>query len=362
MFPGETGNDLAGLIVRRSSHFLASTMWKAVEPFTRDLVAHGMLLLQLWSELRNAWDDDMYTSVVPRNAQDLDSLLNAIGRYARSSFAARLKDIGTPPSSPPLSTTIDDMTYAALTYLEQLPLLGDDVVATVLHTMDRERGWLEATEAPPSGAVDAEEEGGILNLYAADVLGTLINSLKVRAERMPTLVGAMYLLENGEPTFISRIANPQSRMFGAPHLRGKCCLSGRAQKTCYTSRSTRPRSESRPRPTADPRWYLSEWRRLVQLTSYPIETPLGNCSVEQSTNKAAAAFFGLLARLEDVCRQHRFLSQNPKLRERIGTEVSDLVCQGYTLFWDKAHSRGYGKYLCQTTPDALHRRVQNVFR
>ncbi len=113
---------------------------------------------------------------------------------------------------------------------------------------------------------------------------------------------------------------------------------------------------------ANPSSYLSEWALLVQLLSHTAEKRFNVGSADkQSTKEAAAAFFDRLAELEVVCRQHPFSRQDPELRERIGTEVSDFVRQGYATFWSKAHSRGYDKYLRQT-PDDLHRRVQNVFR
>lgn len=133
----------------------------------------------------------------------------------------------------------------------------------------------------------------------------------------------------------------------APHPLTSCC--------------TRTHRVSSP-DGADPSSYLSEWALLVQLLSHTAEKRFNVGSADkQSTKEAAASFFERLAELEAVCRQHPFSRQDPELRERIGTEVSDFVRQGYASFWTKAHSKGYDKYLRQT-PDELHRRMQNVFR
>jgi len=59
-----------------------------------------------------------------------------------------------------------------------------------------------AKEAP-SSVKSSGEEGGIVNLYVADVLGTLIGALEGLARGMKRPVGQTLLLNNRECSIVS---------------------------------------------------------------------------------------------------------------------------------------------------------------
>ncbi|CAK9782304.1 hypothetical protein CC85DRAFT_325436 [Cutaneotrichosporon oleaginosum] len=343
MLPGAAGERLVDVTIPHGATLLSSTMGNVIAGFKRNLGDSTMVLLNLYSALTSialrydAAISRVLSEDVPEVRTALSSQLSAMRALALRSFPERLADIRAPPRSPPSSTQIDDTTHATLTYLEQLPVFGSLAETLLRSTGHGERAWLMGGAAP-SGATNAQEEGGIVNLYAADVLGTLIGALEARAKGMRKPVGAAYLLNN-----LSHIRNTTAS-FSAD-------IIGPGAEDLLNKHFREAKNS-----------YLSEWALLVQLLSHTAEKRFNVGSADkQSTKEAAASFFDRLTELEMVCRQHPFSRQDPELRERIGAEVSDFVRQGYASFWTKAHSKGYDKYLRQT-PDELHRRVQNVFR
>lgn len=213
MLPGAAGERLVDVTIPHGASLLSSTMGNVVASFKRNLSDHTMVLLNLYSALTNltppydAAIARVLSEDVPEVRTALSSQLAAMRALALRSFPERLADIRAPPRSPPSSTQIDDTTHATLTYLEQLPVFGTLAETLLRSTGHGERAWLMGGAAP-SSAVSAQEEGGIVNLYAADVLGTLIGALEGRAKGMRKPVGAAYLLNNCESTPIARIAKP----------------------------------------------------------------------------------------------------------------------------------------------------------
>ncbi|BEI87205.1 hypothetical protein CcaverHIS002_0705510 [Cutaneotrichosporon cavernicola] len=343
MLPGAAGERLVDVTIPHGAALLSSTMGSVISSFKRNLSDSTLILLNIYdglSSLAPRYDAGIariLSEDVPEVRTALRSQLAAMRALALRSFPERLADIRAPPRSPPSSTQIDDTTHVTLTYLEQLPVFGSLAETLLRSTGHGERAWLMGGAAP-SGATNAQEEGGIVNLYAADVLGTLIGALEGRAKGMRKPVGAAYLLNN-----LSHIRNTTSS-FNAD-------IIGPAAEDMLNKHFREAKNS-----------YLSEWALLVQLLSHTAEKRFNVGSADkQSTKEAAASFFDRLAELEMVCRQHPLSRQDPELRERMGNEVADFVRQGYTGFWTKAHSKGYDKYLRQT-PDELSRRVQNVFR
>ncbi|GMK59487.1 hypothetical protein CspeluHIS016_0800930 [Cutaneotrichosporon spelunceum] len=343
MLPGPAGERLVDVTIPHGAALLSSTMGSVITSFKRNLSDNTMVLLNLYNDLSSlaprydAGIARVLSEDVPEVRTALSSQLVAMRALALRSFPERLADIRAVPRSPPSSTQIDDTTHETLAYLEQLPVLGNLAETLLRSTGHGERAWLMGGAAP-SGATSAQEEGGIVNLYAADVLGTLVGALEGRAKGMRKPVGATYLLNN-----LSHLRNATSS-FNAD-------IIGPAAEDLLNKHFRDAKNS-----------YLSEWALLVQLLSHTAEKRFNVGSADkQSTKEAAAAFFDRLAELETVCRQHPFSRQDSELRERIGNEVADFVRQGYSAFWTKAHSKRYDKYLRQT-PDELYNRVQNVFR
>ncbi|BEJ18229.1 hypothetical protein CspHIS471_0705060 [Cutaneotrichosporon sp. HIS471] len=343
MLPGAAGERLVDVTIPHGAALLSSTMGSVISSFKRNLSESTMILLNIYNDLTSlaprydAGIARVLSEDVPEVRTALRSQLAAMRALALRSFPERLADIRAPPRSPPSSTQIDDTTHVTLTYLEQLPVFGNLAETLLRSTGHGERAWLMGGAAP-SGAANAQDEGGIVNLYAADVLGTLIGALEGRAKGMRKPVGAAYLLNN-----LSHIRNTTSS-FNAD-------IIGPAAEDMLNKHFREAKNS-----------FLSEWALLVQLLSHTAEKRFNVGSADkQSTKEASASFFERLAELEMVCRQNPLSRQDPELRERVGNEVADFVRQGYAAFWTKAHSKGYDKYLRQN-PDELYRRVQNVFR
>jgi len=73
-------------------------------------------------------------------------------------------DIRTGSGGPSTSSAISDSTHSTLTYLETLPAY-EKTVEGLLNISQSERSWLMGQKDPPSPARNANEEGGIVNLY-----------------------------------------------------------------------------------------------------------------------------------------------------------------------------------------------------
>ena len=80
------------------------------------------------------------------------------------SFPEFLVDIRTGSGGPSTSSAISDSTHSTLTYLETLPAY-EKTVEGLLNISQSERSWLMGQKDPPSPARNANEEGGIVNLY-----------------------------------------------------------------------------------------------------------------------------------------------------------------------------------------------------
>jgi hypothetical protein len=162
---------------------------------------------------------DLYASLVilqPRyeaamanslpDAKELQGALagqvNTLRGLALRSFPERLVDIRTSAPRGGLTTAVSDTTFSTLAYLETLPSFGILIENLLRSSGHVERAWLMGASAPPSTVKSAAVEGGLVNLYAADVLGTLLTQLETQAKQMRRPIGATFLLNNSE---LSRI-------------------------------------------------------------------------------------------------------------------------------------------------------------
>lgn len=204
MLPGAAGERLVDVTVPHGVGVLSSTMAAIIASIKRNLSDNTMLLLNLYQSLTDfgpRYDSTMSHVLSEDNPEVRNALtapLSTLRSLALRSFPERLADIRTPPRNAAMSTAIDDTTHSTLVYLEQLPSFGPLAETLLRSTGHGERAWLMGMKEPPSTARSAAEEGGIVNLYAADVLGTLLISLEQRAKGMRKPVGAGFLLNNCE--------------------------------------------------------------------------------------------------------------------------------------------------------------------
>lgn len=74
----------------------------------------------------------------------------------------------------------------------------EKVVEGLLGKSKSERSWLMGLNELPSSVRSADEEGGIVKFFVADVLGTLLNHLHAKAKGMKRPIGQAFLLNNGK--------------------------------------------------------------------------------------------------------------------------------------------------------------------
>lgn len=211
MLPGAAGERLVDVTIPHAVALLSSTMTQVINGMKRSLSDSTMVLLNLYSSLSSfsARYDATMSHVLSEDIPEVRTALTAPLANMRSlalrSFPERLADIRAPPRNATTTTAIDDTTHSTLVYLEQLPVFGALAETFLRSTGHGERSWLMGMKEPPSTARSAAEEGGIVNLYAADVLGTLLSYLEGRAKTMRKLVGAGFLVNNCE------YAEPEAR-------------------------------------------------------------------------------------------------------------------------------------------------------
>lgn len=342
ILPGDAGARLLVLTLPYGNGVGLSSMEQVTTTIKRNLSAQTMVLLDLYSALVNMqprFETTMERVLKSEPSECKTALaapISALRALALRSFPERLVDIRSPPRNTTPTTAIDDNTHSTLTYLEQLPTFGG-LADTLLRASGKaERSWLMGMNQPPSSAKSADEEGGIASLYAADVLGTLLSALETRSKTMRKPISSSFLLNN-----VSHIRNTTSSFSSDLIGPGAEDMLNRHFREAKTA-------------------YLSEWVSLTQALQHTASARFNvGSSDKQSTKEAAASFFERLAELETTCRQHPLSRQDPDLRERVGSEVADLVGAAYKTFWTKAHAKGFDKceswlfFLTQTSASRL---------
>jgi len=196
----------------------------------------------------------------------------------------------------------------------------------------------------PSPARNAQEEGGIINLFVADVLGTLLIHLDARAKSMRKPVGYTFLLNNlshirnTTASFHSDIIGP-----GAEDMLNKAFRDAKNQ-------------------------FMTELNSLAALLTptsttrinLPVSVP-GTSNERSMLKDCATAFFDRLAELESLCAQYPLNRQDPDLRDRIGREAEDVVCRAWGAYEARCQGKGLDKYL-RGGMDEVRRRVAQLFR
>jgi hypothetical protein len=207
ILPGPAGKQLAELTLASPLSTIRSTMDHVLAGIKRNLSAQNMTMLDLYASLvilQPRYEAAMANSLP--DAKELQGALagqvNTLRGLALRSFPERLVDIRTSAPRGGLTTAVSDTTFSTLAYLETLPSFGILIENLLRSSGHVERAWLMGASAPPSTVKSAAVEGGLVNLYAADVLGTLLTQLETQAKQMRRPIGATFLLNNSE---LSRI-------------------------------------------------------------------------------------------------------------------------------------------------------------
>ncbi|EIW68795.1 hypothetical protein M231_06865 [Tremella mesenterica] len=336
---------------------ISSTLTPNINIIKRSLSSHTFFALELFralGSLQPRWEStvhkclSMLPPAPPSDVRELhtplSSPISGLRGLIMRSFPERLVDIKISPVGGPPESTISDVTYTTLTYLEMLPSYHE-VVEGLLGQSHAERSWLMGSKEIPSTARSAADEGGLLNLFVADVLGTLLQHLETRAGPMRKPIGSTFLLNN-----LSHIRNTTSSFKSdviGPNAEGMLNKAFRDAKLQY----------------------MAEWTNLASLlTSPPTSTPRFGMSVpgvsgsERNTLKESATlFFDRLSELEQVCTQYPLSRQDPDLRDRLASDVDEVVATAYRTFVTRCQGKQLDKYL-RATPEEVSRRIYAVFR
>ncbi|KAK8870005.1 hypothetical protein IAR55_000575 [Kwoniella newhampshirensis] len=354
LFPSRPPPLLLAHTLSQPINLLDKTIAPTLSTMKRALSSHTFIALDLYSSLsslQQRWDQTIShclsatsTPSTP-GTKDLQTALNQPVSTLRSlslrSFPELLVDIRSAKTDGSPTSSIGEVTYSTLDYLETLPEY-ERVVEGLLGKSHSERSWLMGMKEVPSSARSAAEEGGIVNLFVADVLGTLMIHLDARARTMRRPIGQAFLLNNlshvrnTTSSFTSDIIGP-----GAEDMLNKAFRDAKNQ-------------------------YLAEFTSLVSLlTSTQTSTPRFGVTVPSSEKQhlkdSAQAFFERLAELEGVCGNYPLNRQDVDMRDRVGREVEGIVRGGYEGFWGRCAGKGVEKYL-RGSPDDVTRRVQAMFR
>ncbi|KAL7423726.1 exocyst complex component exo70 [Cryptotrichosporon argae] len=351
VFSKQPPPDLLPMTLARPFNLLGSTLTPVINMLKRALSSHTFMALDLYASLARAsgaleaalakcFAMTHATADARELLAPLAAALGALRGLVLRSFPEMLVDIRAPARDAGTSAAIAETTHAVLAYLEGLPRF-EKTVETLLRSSHAERSWLMGANEPPSSARNAAEEGGVVNLYVADVLGTLIIHLDQRARGMRRPIGPAFLLNN-----LSHIRNTTSSFNSdiiGPGAEDMLNKSFREAKASYISEFTNLTSLLLPQ----------------QSSRFTPMHPTGG--ERQALKDAASAFFDRLAELEHVCMQYPLSRQDVEMRERVGGEVAEIVGGGYKLFWGRCQGKGLEKYL-RSTPDEVIRRINTLFR
>ncbi|ORY27086.1 Cullin repeat-like-containing domain protein [Naematelia encephala] len=329
---------------------VTSVLQPTLNTIKRRLSSHVFVALDLYQSLIRTsqnWETSLTKCLSMTHSSSSPELLNifsgpisTLRGLCLRSFPELLVDIRSAPTTGPPTSAISDITYSTLTYLETLPAY-EKIVEGLLGSAHAERSWLMGAKDLPSPVKSASDEGGIVNLYVADVLGTVVLYLEQRAKSMRKLVGQAFLLNN-----LSHMRNTTSS---------------------FTSDLIGPGAEDMlNRSFRDAKaGYLSEFSSLVSLLNPSTPSSRFNVpgtSSERSTLKeAAVTFFDKLDQMESLTSQNPLSRQDVDLRDRVGREAGDIVGRGWDGFWKRCEGKGLEKYL-KGTPDDIQKRVTAMFR
>ncbi|WRT66900.1 uncharacterized protein IL334_003865 [Kwoniella shivajii] len=335
------------------TQLLTSTLQPTLNSIKKSLSSQIFTALDLYTSLTKtqiSWDQGLtkcfqmtYTPSSPETKDNLSILnqpISTLRSLSLRSFPELLVDIRTTQIDGPPTSSISETTHSTLNYLETLPQY-ENVVEGLLGKSHSERSWLMGQKDPPSPARNANEEGGTVNLFVADVLGTLLIHLDAKSTSMRKPIGQAFLLNN-----LSHIRNTTSSFNsdiigpGAEDMLNKAFRDAKSQ-------------------------YLTEFHLLVNLLTTTHSTPRFGVPVPQGERhhlkESANQFFEKLAELENIVLQYPLNRQDPDMRDRISREAENIIRGGYDAFWGRCAGKGIEKYL-RGSPDDVTRRVQAMFR
>ncbi|WVF72381.1 hypothetical protein IAT40_007196 [Kwoniella sp. CBS 6097] len=364
LFPNNPPPTLLTRTISNPLSLLSSTLDPMINTIKRSLSSHTFVALDLYSSLtriQGRWDTSISKCLNMTNTpsspatKEVLSVLNQPISTLRSltlrSFPELLVDIRTAKTDGTSTanghaltptSSISEITHSTLGYLETLPEY-EQIVENLLGKSHSERSWLMGMKEAPSPAKSANEEGGTVNLFVADVLGTLLIHLEGRARTMKKPIAQAFLLNN-----LSHIRNTTSSFNsdiigpGAEDMLNKAFRDAKGQ-------------------------YLSEFHGLVNLLTTTHSTPRFGVPVSipqgerHNLKESAQTFFDKLSELENVVTQYPLNRQDPDMRDRLAREVEGIVRGGYEAFWGRCAGKGIEKYL-RGSPDDITRRVQAMFR
>ncbi|KAK4687879.1 exocyst complex component 7, partial [Tremellales sp. Uapishka_1] len=337
---------------------LSNTLSPTINIIKRKLTQHIFLALDLYQSLirfQPRWEQSISKCLAMANTPSgpeskllhtaLHQPISTVRGLVMRSFPELLVDIRSPPTTgnnANPSTSISDTTYSTLTYLEALPMY-EKTVEGLLGTSHSERSWLMGAKEPPSSVKSASSEGGLVSLYVADILGTLIIHVDNKSKGMRRPIGQAFALNN-----LSHVRNTTSSLDsdligpGAEDMLNKAFRDAKNQ-------------------------YLSEWQALTTLLSPGnVSTPrfgvsVGGHSERQALKESAVAFLNRFTELEIICKQYPLARSDPDMRDRVGREVEDLVVGAWQAFNSRCAGKALEKYLTTSSED-LRRRLQGIFR
>jgi exocyst complex protein 7 len=178
LFPDTPPSGLLPASILHPLRLVNSTLQPTLNTIKKALSSHTFIALDLYQSLirvQNKWDPALNKCLSMTDANtsndNVKELIAAIttpittlrGLVSRS-FPEFLVDIRTASGGPSTSSAISDSTHSTLTYLETLPVY-EKTVEGLLNRSQSERSWLMGQKEAPSPAKNANEEGGIVNLY-----------------------------------------------------------------------------------------------------------------------------------------------------------------------------------------------------
>ncbi|OXB39264.1 hypothetical protein J007_00940 [Cryptococcus neoformans] len=312
-----------------------------------ELYASVSRLLPQWDHIVSSCLSRLGTPQSPATTElvtALDQPVNTLRSLSLRSFPEMLVDVRSAKTEGPPTSVISDITYSTITYLESLTEYGQ-VVEGLLGKSKSERSWLMGLNELPSNVRSADEEGGIVKFFVADVLGTLLNHLHAKAKGMKRPIGQAFLLNN-----VSHIRNMLI-------IQSNSDITGPGAEAMLNKAVRDARSQ-----------FISEFQSLTSLlTSAPhshtqrFAVPQLPTSERHNLKESSIAFFERLGELEGVISRYPLNRQDPEMRDSVGREVEGVVRKGYEAFATRCQNKGAEKYV-KISPDEVSRRVQSMFR
>ncbi|ODN84885.1 hypothetical protein L202_00737 [Cryptococcus amylolentus CBS 6039] len=357
LFPNHPPPTLLAQTLARPIALAEQTLAPTLAMLKRNLAQHTFTALDLYASLlrlQPQWDHTM-TECLSRlgtpsspATKDLISTLHQPISTLRSlslrSFPEALVDIRSARADGPSTSAIIDISYSTITYLENL-IRYEDVVEGLLGKSVSERSWLMGLKDAPSNVRSADEEGGIVKFFVADVLGTLLRHLEAKSRGMRHPVGQAFLLNNSSHIRNMLIIQSNSDITGpgAEAMLNKAVRDARGQ-------------------------FIAEFQSLTALLTNPpndknqrFGVPKVPTSERHVLKEAAIAFFDRFQELESILMQDPLNRQDLEMRDSVAREAEAVVRRGYEAFVGRCQSKSAEKYL-RGTPDEIGRRVQAIFR